>query len=143
MRGIFISFLFLQFLFGCNQTDRTDNTTASENDADAARNFIQSALEGEYKKAETFILPDSINNQYLDALERNYKDRMNADDKTGYRGASINIHSIKELNDSTSIIHYSNSYKNQRDSIKAVRMNNKWLVDLKYSFPSITNPSNE
>ena len=64
---------------------------------------------------------------------------MSAEDKKGYREASINIHSVEGINDSVSIIHYSNSFKKQRDSLRAVRLDEKWLVDLKYSFPSLTN----
>jgi hypothetical protein len=50
-----------------------------------------------------------------------------------YADASINIHAVKPLNDSVTIVHYSNSYTNVKDSIKAVRINNQWLIDLKYS----------
>jgi hypothetical protein len=40
---LFTGFLFLQFFCACNNEG---NGTTSENDVDAARNFIQSALEG-------------------------------------------------------------------------------------------------
>jgi hypothetical protein len=33
------------------------------------------------------------------------------------------------------IIKYSNSFKKQKDSLRVVRMDGTWLVDLKYSFP--------
>ncbi|MBD0365208.1 MAG: hypothetical protein ICV53_03795 [Flavisolibacter sp.] len=140
MKSLFIiSFLFLQFFCACTNSDRQQNNTpASENDVDAARNFIRSALDGDYKKARTFIINDSVNNEYLDVAERNYQSRMSQGDKRGYREASINIHSVNPVNDSTSIIHYSNSYKKKEDSVKVLRSHGEWLVDLKYSFPSIT-----
>jgi hypothetical protein len=135
MKSIFLfGFLILQlFFWGCNNSDQ--NTPAkSENDIDAARNFIQSALAGDYKKAKTYLLNDSLNQQYIDAFERNYNQRMSAEDKMGYREASINIHLVKPLNDSTTIVNYSNSFKNKNDSLKVVRISGQWLVDLKYSF---------
>ena len=131
---VLFGFLILQlFFWDCNNSDQ--NTPAkSENDIDAARNFIQSALAGDYKKAKTYLLNDSLNQQYIDAFERNYNQRMNTEDKMGYREASINIHQVKPLNDSTTIVNYSNSFKNKNDSLKVVRINGQWLVDLKYSF---------
>jgi len=134
MKRLTIFFLFLLFFYSCGNNDTQDNTPASENDVDAARNFIQSALSGDYRKARTFVLPDSVNYQYLDAFENNYKNRMTNQDKAGYSIASINIHNVKTVNDSTSIINYSNSYKQQDDSLKVVKSNGQWLVDLKYSF---------
>ena len=77
---------------------------------------------------------DSLNQQYIDAFERNYNERMNPEDKRGYREASINIHLVNQLNDSITIVNYSNSYKNKNDSLKVVRSNGQWLVDLKYLF---------
>ena len=60
---------------------------------------------------------------------------MNRGDKRGYREASINFYDTRQMNDSVSIISYSNSYKKQKDSLRVVRRNDTWLVDLKYSFP--------
>ncbi|MDP9230257.1 MAG: hypothetical protein M3O67_06265 [Bacteroidota bacterium] len=126
--------LLLLFFTACNNEDQKTSTQKSENDIDAARNFIESALKGDYTKARTFIVSDSINLQYIDAFERNYKERMNPDDKRGYREASINIHAVRPLNDSTTIVSYSNSFKKVDDSLMVVRIHNQWLVDLKYSF---------
>lgn len=80
------------------------------------------------------MVQDSLNLQFLETFERNYKDRMSPDDKRSYRESSINIHSVKELNDSVSIVNYSNSFKKQNDSLKVVKQNDQWLVDFKYSF---------
>ncbi len=136
MKRISIFFLFLQFFCACN----TNEAPASENDVDAARNFIQSALNGDYRKAKNYIVNDSVNIEYLEAFQRNYQNRMTPDDKRGYRESSINIHSVKPLNDSVSIINYSNSYKKQNDSLKVVKTGGQWLVDLKYSFSSLDKP---
>lgn len=129
------SFLLLHFFLSCNNANQDySRPNKSENDIDAARNFIQAALEGNYKKAGTYTLSDSFNRQYVDLFERIYKERMNPDDKRGYREASINIHSVTPLNDSVTVINFSNSFKNKNDSLKVVRHNGQWLVDLKYSF---------
>ena len=133
MKSILVtSFLFLQFFLSCTNAD---NITPSENEEDAARNFIRSVLDAEFDKAKTFIVPDSTNNEFLAVTERNFTERMNRTDKMGYKAASIQIHEVKKIDDSTSVVLYSNSFKKQKDSVKVVLQNNAWLVDLKYSFP--------
>jgi hypothetical protein len=130
-----ICFLFLQFFLACNSSDKTE-IPASENDVDAARNFIDAALKGHYDDARKLVLQDSANNAWIDLFRRNYQEHMSLADKAGYREASINIHNVATLNDSTTVVQYSNSYKKQNDSLKVIRRNGAWLVDLKYSFPS-------
>lgn len=107
---------------------------ASENDVDAARNFIRSALDGAYKTASNYVVKDSMNSQLLDALEMNYQKNMDREEKRSYRESSIRIADVRKINDSTSIIVYSNSFKNKSDSLRVVRRDGTWLVDLKYTF---------
>lgn len=128
-------FLFLLFFTTCNSSDKAE-TPVSENDVDAARNFIQSALGGHYDDARKLVVQDSVNHAWIDLLKRNYQEHMSLSDKAGYRAASINIHNVETLTDSTTIIRYSNSYKKQNDSLKVIRSAGGWLVDLRYSFPS-------
>jgi hypothetical protein len=61
---------------------------------------------------------------------------MTAMDQRGYREAQITIHDTRKINDSTTVVIYSNTFKKERDSVKAVIVNGDWLVDLKYSFPN-------
>ena len=130
---IVFSILLLQ-ISACNN-DETANkeTTASENDLDAARNFIRSSLDGKWSDARKFMVQDSSNIERLNTIEDFYKTES-PDDKRGYREASITTYDSRKINDSITIVNYSNSYKNQKDSLKIVRVNGQWLVDLKYSF---------
>ncbi len=129
-------FLCLPFFYACSSGDDAA-APVSENDVDAARNFINAALDGHYDDARTLVVSDSVNNAWIDLFKRNYQEHMNLSDKAGYREASITIHNIASLNDSTTVVHYSNTYKKKSDSIKVVRHNGAWLVDLAYSFPSM------
>ena len=70
---------------------------------------------------------------YFDAYQRNYQ-RIDPDTKRSYREATINIHNVNPVNDSTTIVIYSNSYKNDHDTLRVLRKNTQWLVDLKYLF---------
>lgn len=114
--------------------DKKSSDTTSENNIDAARNFVRAALDGKFDEARTYMLADSVNINYMDVAERAYQ---NADQpvKDGYRTSSIRIlPPVTDLNDSTSIIIYSNSFKNDPDTLRVLKVKGKWLVDLKYLY---------
>ena len=125
------SFLFL-FLSSCNNGSE-ESTTTSENDIDAARNFIRAALDGDYDKGKKLLLADSINFQFYNEFEKSHA-RLSEDEKKKYRTSSINVHAVTPMNDSTTIVIYYNSYKNNHDTLKLVKTAGQWLVDLKYLF---------
>lgn len=80
------------------------------------------------------MLTDSVNTNYMDVAERSYQhaDKMIKD---GYRTSSIRIYSpVTDVNDSTSIVIYSNSFKNDPDTLRVIRVKGQWLVDLKYLY---------
>ncbi|MEO5946617.1 MAG: hypothetical protein ABIP79_07340 [Chitinophagaceae bacterium] len=119
-------------IVSCKDEDK-NNPTTSESNIDAARNFIRSALDGKFKEARRFMLTDSVNTNYMDVAERSFA-KADQTTKDGYRASSINIHEKKELNDSTAILIYSNSFKNDHDTLRILRINNQWLVDFKYLY---------
>jgi hypothetical protein len=138
MKKLLPAFLLLLLIWSCGSNDTQNDQNKPESDVDAARAFIRSALDGNYKRARTLIVADSSNTQLLDNLERAYLHNNNAMEQRGYREASIRVHDTRKIDDSASVVVYSNSYKNKQDSVKAVRVGNDWLIDLKYSFPQTT-----
>lgn len=134
IQRLIYGFLFLLFFVpACKEKDR-ETPAESENNIDAARNFIRSALDGKFTEARRFLLPDSLNVNYMDVAERSYQ-RTDLETRNGYRAASINIIQVNEpLKDSVTIVIFSNSFKNDPDTLKLVKMNNQWLVDLKYLY---------
>jgi hypothetical protein len=129
-------FLFLLFSFIACKTK--DKVAKSENDIDAARDFLQAALEGNFDKARTFMLPDSKNVNWMDISERSYM-RNDEETKYGYRKASIHIHDISyTVKDSVTIVIFSNSFMNNHDTLKVVKKDGQWLVDIKYLFEHAT-----
>jgi hypothetical protein len=131
MKSIALISSFL-FLIACNNTDK-DAETKSDNDMDAARNFLDAALRGDYKDASTYMLKDSANLEYLNVTERGYK-RLSPDERAKLKAASLRFYDTNQVNDSTTITVFANSYKNDRDTLRILRINGQWLVDLKYLF---------
>ena len=58
------------------------------------------------------------------------------------RESEPTIYDTKYMSDTVSIIYYSNSYNNRKDSLRLVQKEGKWLVDLKYTFPLADIPKN-
>lgn len=117
-------------LFACTNSEQSKT---AENDIDAARDFIRAALDGKFDIARKYLVKDSSNIQYLDAVERNYE-KMDPLTKSNYRSSSINIHLVNPVNDSTTIVIYSNSFKNYHDTLKVLKTDNSWLIDFKFLF---------
>ena len=131
MKKIPYLFLFLLFCFvACNNDDKKE-PAESETDVNVITSFIQAALEGNYEKAKTFMVSDSISTERMNNIERV---NLSAEEKKGLAAASINMHNVNRLNDSVTIVIYSNSFKNNWDTLRAMKLKGKWLVDFNYLF---------
>ena len=127
---VYLSSFLLFYLGACTSADK-ESTKESENDVDAARNFIQAALLGDYDLAQSYMLQDSVNTERMNVIKRI---NLSKDEKAGLASASINIHDVTRRQDSTTIVIYSNSFKNNHDTLKVIKNEGKWLVDFKYLF---------
>lgn len=123
----------LFFLFSCNNSDKEAKEGKSESDIDAARNFLDAALKGDFKLASSYMIQDSTNMGYLAVTERKYS-QMDAEQKRNLRNASLRFYDPLLQNDSTTITVFSNSYKNDKDTLRIEKKNGQWLIDLKYLF---------
>jgi hypothetical protein len=125
----------LLILFACNNSPNEPEVIKPENGMDAAGKFLRAALDGDYKKARTYLVNDSTNNQIIDIYEKDYNNSLPPEDKKAYKTASIRfLKETHEVNDSTTIVHYSNSYKNRPDSLKIIKVNGQWFIDLNFTF---------
>ena len=126
------TFLLLFTLMACNSNEDSKEPK-SENDMDAARNFLDAALKGNYKQASNYMLQDSTNLGYLDVTQRSYQ-RLTPVEKDSLKNSSLRFYDTRQVNDSTTITIFSNSYKNDKDTLRILKKNGQWLVDLKYLF---------
>lgn len=117
-------------LFGCT----TKSTQLPTTDTDVATTFIRNILDNKFSLAEPFLLKDDANMQYFERFKQEYEKKDKAE-LAKFKEANINMNEIVALNDSVHIFNYSNSYKKEiKQKIKLVWQNNKWQVDLKYTF---------
>jgi hypothetical protein len=123
----FVSILVVT-LASCN------NKTIPNTDIDVARAFIRDVMDNNFTDAQPLMLADDMNQGYMDVTKRKLGSFGQAE-LDSYKNADIIFNTINNVNDSVTIINYSNSYKrNSPDKVKMVRVNGKWLVDLKYTF---------
>jgi len=139
MKSIALISPFLLLFIACNSSDKEE--TKSDNDMDAARNFLEAALKGDYKHASVYMLRDSANQEYLNVSERSYQHRS-PEAKSKLKAASLRFFDTKQVNDSTTVTVFANSYTNKKDTLRIVRVNGQWLVDLKYLFEHGMDTSN-
>ena len=129
----------LLFLLSCNDED---NQASPESVHDAAGMFINNVLDGKFDEARKLMVQDSENAHWLNETEKKYI-HLSQEDKRNMRESDPTIYETKKQSDSVSIIYYSNSYNNRKDSLKLVKQSGDWKVDLKYTFPTADIPKND
>ena len=123
-------YFLLLFLLSCQQAEKKAPVT----DIDVATAFIRNVLDNDFKGAEQFLLKDDTNQRLFVRFQKQYQEK----DKTElnkYKVADIIINGYENLNDTLTIVNYSNSYKaDNKTKIKVVRTLGKWQVDFKYTY---------
>ena len=121
--------LFFLLLTACSNDKHEGPATA----LDTGREFIRASLNGEFMEAEKLVLTDTLNQQLFDSYKA-YYERLSPGKKKHYKDADYAINKYVDVNDSTTIINYSNDYMNKPMDIKVVRENKQWKVDFKYTY---------
>jgi type IV secretory pathway component VirB8 len=112
----------------CNTKSPTPTTSL-----DVATTFIRNTLDNNFNEAGQYLLSDDTNLQYFDAAKKQFTQQPK-DILANYKAADIIIYNIKNQDDSTTLVSYSNSYKKDTTNLKLKKSLGKWLVDFKYTF---------
>lgn len=99
---------------------------------DTGRTFIRATLDGNLDLAETFVAPDSLNRNVFSSYKEFYK-TLKAEQKTAYKNAAYTLNSFRELNDSVTMINYSNDYMKKPMEIRLIKQNGQWNVDFSFT----------
>jgi hypothetical protein len=102
----------------------------AEDAQDAGREFIRASLDGDYEKAQFYLLRDSTNRLLMEKWEQGFE-KLDPDTRKQYKEADILPINIATENDSVTSYTFSNSYKKDTTTIRIVRQQGEWLVDLK------------
>ena len=120
-------------IYSCN----SETKKAPVTDIEVTNTFVRNILDNDFQDAEQYLLKDSANVEIFETFKKQY----NRQDKAvleEYKKAQITVHEASTvIPDSVFTFRYSNSYRPLYTTIlKAVRINGKWLIYLKYTFPS-------
>lgn len=111
---------------------RQQDYLKAENGLDAGREFIGACLQGDFRKAGFFMLPGEKNTRKLKEIENAYR-KKDKEGRQNLRTASINISEVSDIDSATTLISYSNSFDKFPQTIRVVKQNDSWLVDLTHS----------
>ena len=100
---------------------------------DGGRYFIESCLQGEFKKAKFYLVSDSTNQGHFEQITKNYY-ALDKEGRQQLRQASIQINEISAIDSSNSVINYQNSFEKVVHKLKVTQTKEGWKVDLKYTY---------
>lgn len=129
----FLFFLFMLSLavfFSCNTPE---GFKEPEDPLDAGREFVRAVLDGDYEKANLYLLNDP-EDQELYKRYQSYMKKTPKKEMLQLKSSSIVINKVETLSDSVTIINYSNSYTMKPTDLKIVKVGNSWKVDFSYTF---------
>jgi len=113
----------------CNST--SGGYKKAEDAQDAGTQFIRASLDGDYDKAAFYLLKDTTNLLLFDKQQANYK-QMSSKQKDSQKAATIRPVAISNENDSTTLYkYYQTSNPTDTTTLRIVRRQDTWLVDLK------------
>ncbi len=125
-----VVFIFCSVMIcSCTENKKQHPATA----LDAGREFIRASLDGDFKTAEMLLSTDPQNQQAFDSYKAYYQ-KWPKDRKEHFKKANYEIKNYEDVNDSTTIINYSNDYMNKPMDIKVIRENKEWKIDFKYTY---------
>lgn len=124
----FFIFLLAAYVF----TSCRSKTERPQTALDTGRTFIRATLDGNLDLAETFVAPDSLNRNVFASYKQFYK-TLKAEQKNAYKNAAYTMNSYREINDSVTLINYSNDYMKKPMDIRLIKQNGQWNVDFSFT----------
>ena len=126
--------LFIIILFATLSACNSETKKTPVTDVEVATAFVRDILDNKFDEAGQFLLKNDTNNQIFERFRGQYstKDKKILEQ---YKAADIIVNEISYVTDSICIFNYSNSYsKDVKTKLKVVRFDQKWLIDLQYTF---------
>jgi len=117
----------LMGLLSCQSTPRFE---PANDPLEAGRYFVESCLKGEFKEAQFYILKDTLNQLQLDSISESYH-QLDKEGRQQLRQASIQINNVTTLDSNNAVLQYQNSFEKIARSVKIVRNEHGWQVNLK------------
>jgi hypothetical protein len=120
----------LILFFACNTPE---GFKEPEDPLDAGREFVRAVLDGDYEKANLYLLNDA-EDQELFKRYQTYMKKSPKKELLQLKSSSIVINKVEALSDSITLINFSNSYTMKPTDLKVIKEGKTWKVDFSYTF---------
>jgi len=120
----------LAVMISCSDNASKD---LADNAIDGGRYFLENCNQGDFKKANLYLLDNPENQSYFKGISLKYFD-LDKEGRQQLRQASIQINEVRAIDSNQSIISYQSSMDKIPRQLKVVNSKNGWKVDLKYTY---------
>jgi hypothetical protein len=120
----------LAVLISCSDSASID---LADNALDGGRYFLENCNQGDFKKANNYLLDNPENQSYFKAISTAYF-TLDKEGRQALRQASIQINEVKAIDSTQTIISYQSSMDTLPQQLKVISTTNGWKVDLKYTY---------
>lgn len=104
-----------------------------EDGLDAASSFVRATLDGDYAKAERYVMRDEEDLRLFERYKAHMK-QVPEKERLGLKSANMIIDSVRTPSDSVTLVHYSNTFHRQSTRLRAVRIGGDWWIDFSDTF---------
>jgi len=104
-----------------------------EDGLDAASSFVRATLDGDYAKAERYVMRDEEDLRLFQRYKVHMK-QVPEKERLGLKSANMIIDSVRTPSDSVTLVHYSNTFHRQSTRLRAVRIGGEWWIDFSDTF---------
>ena len=120
----------LTMIISCSDNAYKD---LADNALDGGRYFLENCNQGDFKKANMYLLDNPENQSYFKAISNTYF-TLDKEGRQQLRQASIQINEVREIDSTQTIISYQSSMDTLPHQLKVISTPNGWKVDLKYTY---------
>lgn len=103
-----------------------------EDALDAAREFVRAVLDGDYARAELYLLDED--DKVLFGRYKQFRNARPDTERRQLKSATIIINGVEALSDSVTMVDYANSLSREPTELRVVRRGGRWLVDFSHTF---------
>jgi len=126
----FICLICMSVFVACQEPE---GFSVSEDPLDAGREFVRAVLDGDFEKASLYVCDNAEDKEIFDRYKQ-YIKKQPKSERLQFKSSSIIVNSVENLNDSVTIINFSNSHTMKPADLKVVKEKDEWKVDFSYTF---------
>ena len=120
----------MTLMISCSDTGSKE---LADNALDGGRYFLENCNQGDFQKANIYLLDNPENQRYLKTISNTYF-TLDKEGRQQLRQASIQINEVRAIDSSETIISYQSSMDTIPHQLKVISTPNGWKVDLKYTY---------